>query len=100
MLDPFICSRRHFHSRCFEACTPTGTLTTQRISDVTQPTRIHRYTCKTVAQIILIFSTLNLVAGAPILVREIHEADDDLKVVATDVPAVSKKRHEVGETSN
>jgi len=37
--------------------------------------------------------------GAPILIWEIHEADD-VKVVAEDVAAVSKKRHEVEETSN
>jgi hypothetical protein len=100
MLAPFICSRRRVHSRCFEdcTCTPTGTLTTQHISDVTHPTRIHRY--KTAAQILLILSTLNLVLGAPIFIREIHEADDDVKVVAEDVAAFSKKQHEVGETSN
>jgi hypothetical protein len=33
------------------------------------------------------------------LLREIHEADDYLKVVAEDVAAVSKKQHEVWETS-
>ena len=51
MLAP---SRRHVRSRCFEDCTPTGTLTIQRISNVIHPTRIHRY--KTVAQILLILS--------------------------------------------
>jgi hypothetical protein len=98
MLAPFICSRCRAHSRCSEDYPPTGTLTTQRISDVTHPTRFHRY--ETVAQTLLIIPTFNFVLGAPILMREIHEADDDVKVLAEDVAAaVSEKRHEVGKTS-
>ena len=49
---------------------------------------MHR--CRTVAQISLILSVLNLVLAAPILVQEIHEARRDEMVVAEDVAAVPK----------
>ncbi len=44
----------------------------------------------TVVQILVILSTLNLVLGTPILIREIHEADDDVKVVAEDVATIKR----------
>ena len=49
---------------------------------------MHR--CRTVAQISLILSVLNLVLAAPILVQEIHEARRDEMIVAEDVAAVPK----------
>jgi len=44
----------------------------------------------TVVQILVILSTLNLVLGTPILIREIHKADDDVKVVAEDVATIKR----------
>jgi hypothetical protein len=59
---------------------------------------MHPY--KIVAQISLIFSILNLVLTAPIVVQEIPEARGDEMVVAEDVPALSKKSDELEAASD
>ncbi|KAI0276233.1 hypothetical protein BGY98DRAFT_715927 [Russula aff. rugulosa BPL654] len=58
---------------------------------------MHRY--RIVTQISLIFSILNLVLAAPIVVQEKHEARGDEMVVAEDVPVavMPKKRSKLEE---
>ncbi len=52
---------------------------------------MHKY--YTLAQILLILPILNPTLAVPVVVREIHNARDDLMVIAEDVAAMSNRRH-------